>query len=98
MRRKQSLKLFIAYYSKKPTAYGRESAKYTNGNRERGEDFQSIAVKELPRHHPVFDLVDGVAIDSERGGDIVRFLAVHRHAQEHLASAGLDRLVAQKCR
>ena len=35
-RRKQSLKLSIAYYSKKPTAYGLESAKYTNGNRERG--------------------------------------------------------------
>ena len=40
-----------------------------------GEGFQSIAVKEMPRHHPVFDLVDGVALDSERCGDVVRLLS-----------------------
>ena len=30
----KSLKLSVAYCSKKPTVYGRESAKYTNGNRD----------------------------------------------------------------
>ena len=32
----------------------------------------------------------------ERGGDIFRLVAVHRHAKEHLAVAGLDRLVVHQ--